>query len=187
METMRQHDGIQPQTGIEAIPLNSRGHWLVWLIGMLLSLCMSPAHSDQWSLLLNGKAIHLENPPGTDYNEKNWGAGIQYDFDMTDSKWVPFISVSGFKDSNGNPSYYAGGGSMRRFALGESKQALHFDAGLVAFVMVRQDFMNGDPFPGVLPVFSFGSDRVALNMTYIPKVQPKMVPLLFFQLKIGIF
>jgi hypothetical protein len=53
--------------------------------------------------------------------------------------------------------------------------------------MIRKDFMNDKPFPGVLPVVSFGTDRVALNMTFIPKVDPKMVPILFFQLKIGVF
>lgn len=50
--------------------------------------------------------------------------------------------------------------------------------------MTRQDFNNGLPFPGILPAFSFGTDRIALNMTYIPKVYPKMVALAFFQLKI---
>jgi hypothetical protein len=160
---------------------------LVVAMFTLTAMFVAPAQADQWSLLVNGKAIHLDHPAGTDYNEKNWGAGIQYDFDMTASKWIPFISVSGFLDSNNNPSYYAGGGAMRRFAFGAQKDSLHLDAGIVAFFMIRQGYMDGKPFPGVLPVLSFGTDRLALNMTYIPKVEPKMVPLLFFQLKIGIF
>ena len=139
-----------------------------------------------WSLLLNGKAVHLEKRPGTQYNEENWGVGVQYDFRMTESKWIPFLTASGFKDSHENPSYYAGGGTMRRFSFGEEKGAVYLDAGVVAFFMIRKDFKNGDPFLGVLPVASLGTDRVAINITYIPKVVPKMVPLLFFQLKISL-
>ena len=146
----------------------------------------TPVSADQWSLLINGKAIHLEKPVGTIYNEQNWGAGVQYDFILTDSKWRSFLTASGFKDSHKNLSYYAGGGTMRRFAFGTDKNSLHFDAGVVAFAMTRKDYKNGNPFPGVLPVISLGTDRVALNITYIPKVDPKLIPLLFLQLKIGI-
>ena len=63
---------------------------------------------------------------------------------------------------------------------------MHLDAGVVAFVMTRKSYMDGRPFPGVLPVVALGTDRVALNITYIPKVDPKMVPIFFFQLKIGL-
>jgi hypothetical protein len=149
-------------------------------------LIATPAQAGQWSLLINGKAVHLDEQPGIEYNEENWGGGVQYDFDMTPGKWVPFVNASVFDDSNKNLSYYAGGGTVRRFALGKEEGALHLDAGLVAFLMVRKDFKGGDPFPGLLPVVSFGTQRVALNVTYIPKVDPKMVPIVFFQLKIGL-
>ena len=155
-------------------------------MAVFAALIAAPAQAAQWSLLLNGKALHLEKPAGTNYNEENWGAGVQYDFDMTESKWVPFVSFSGFKDSNSNPSYYVGGGTLRRFAWSEDKGALHLDAGVVAFLMTREGFKNGQPFPGVLPVVSIGTDRFALNITYIPKVDPKLVPIFFFQLKIGL-
>lgn len=152
----------------------------------LLLLGAAPAHADQWSLLLNGKAIHLETPAGVKYNEENWGAGVQYDFTSKDSKWVPFLTASGFKDSNKNPSYYAGGGVLYRYPLGSEKNSLHLDTGVVVFAMVRKDFQDGMPFLGALPVVSFGNERVALNVTYIPKVDPKLIPLIFLQLKIGI-
>lgn len=166
---------------------HTRPRTILHLIAALpLVFSAAPVCADQWSLLLNGKAIHLEKPAGTDYNEQNWGAGVQYDFTSADSKWRPFLTVSGFKDSNKNPSYYAGGGTMRRFAFGTDKNSLHLDAGVVVFAMTRRDFKNGNPFPGVLPVISLGNDRVALNITYIPKVDPKLIPLLFLQIKIGI-
>jgi len=52
--------------------------------------------------------------------------------------------------------------------------------------MVRKDFKNGDPFPGVLPVLSVGTKNVALNITYVPKVEPKAEPLWFLQLKVSL-
>lgn len=154
---------------------------------LFMLLGAAPASADQWSFLVNGKAIHLEKPAGTKYNEENWGAGVQYDFTSKDSKWIPFLTASGFKDSHKNPSYYAGGGMMYRYAFGAEKNSLHLDTGLVVFAMTRKDYQHGNPFLGALPVVSFGNDRVALNVTYIPKVDPKLIPLLFLQIKIGIY
>lgn len=155
-------------------------------LGLVAALFVCSAQAGQLSLLLNGKALHLEESQGVDFNEENWGAGLHYDFTTDESNWVPFLTASGFKDSNGNPSYYAGGGTMRRFYFGEPEDSLHLGLGVVAFFMVRKDFENDDPFPGVLPVATIGNDRFAVNMTYIPKVDPKMVPILFFQLRIGL-
>ena len=155
-------------------------------IGLVAALFVCSAQAGQLSLLLNGKAVHLDESQGVDFNEENWGAGLHYDFTTEESNWVPFVTASGFKDSNGNPSYYAGGGTMRRFHFGEPEGSLHLGLGVVAFLMVRKDFENDDPFPGILPVATIGNDRFAVNMTYIPKVDPKMVPILFFQLRIGL-
>jgi hypothetical protein len=35
-------------------------------------------------------------------------------------------------------------------------------------------------------VLSVGTKNVALNITYVPKVEPKSVPLWFFQLKVSL-
>jgi hypothetical protein len=138
-----------------------------------------------FSLLLNGKAVHLDPKAGTHYNEENWGLGLQYDFTAPGRKWIPFLNASEFLDSNSNVSWYAGGGVARRFDLPGGFGG-HVDLGLVGFAMHREGFHDGDLFPGILPVVSIGGDRVALNVTYIPKVDPKMVALVFFQLKVGL-
>lgn len=157
----------------------------------IITLCITglgftgiPANAGEFSVLLNGKAIHLDEQLGVHYNENNWGAGFQYDMPAGEEKWVPFVTASGFKDSNKNNSYYAGGGYMYRHKFDWGKTPMHFDAGAVAFLMKRKGFKDGDLFPGILPALSLGTSRVAVNMTFIPKVDPKMVPLLFFQLKI---
>lgn len=138
------------------------------------------ANAGDMHLLVNGKAIHINTPSGNHLNESNWGLGIQYDGDLVNKKWFPFATASGFVDSNKNPSYYAGGGALRRF----QGEQLHFDIGVVGFLMTRKDFKHDKPFPGVLPAFSVGGKNFSVNMTYIPKVEPKAVPLVFFQLKI---
>jgi len=151
------------------------------LCGVFVSSFFSGnAIASEMDLLVNGKAIHFNVPESKHLNEKNWGLGFQYDGDLVNQKWVPFVTVSGFIDSNKNPSYYAGGGMLRRYQ-GES---LHFDIGAIGFVMTRKGYKNDQPFLGVLPAFSVGGKRVSVNMTYIPKVEPKAVPLVFFQLKI---
>ena len=168
--------------------LNARKRARITIITLLLAglggLLGIPANAGDLSLLLNGKAIHLDTQPGVTYNEKNWGLGFQYDMPTAGEKWVPFVTVSGFDDSNKNMSYYAGGGYLYRNEFNWGKMRMHFDAGAVVFLMKRKGFKDGDPFLGVLPAFSLGTERVSVNMTYIPKVDPKMVPLLFFQLKI---
>lgn len=140
-----------------------------------------PAAAGDLNLLLNGKAIHIDAPAGSNFNERNWGFGVQYDFDSTDGTWIPFLTASQFRDSYDNTSYYAGGGLSYRSVL---ISQLHADIGVVGFLMTREDYKDGDPFPGILPVLSFGTDRVALNVSYVPKVHPKLVELVFLQLKI---
>jgi hypothetical protein len=142
------------------------------------------ANADELSVLLNGKAIHLDTKPGVYYNENNWGLGFQYDMTPIEETLVPFVTVSGFKDSNKNMSYYAGGGFLHRNKFDWGKTPMQFDAGVIVFLMKRKGFEEGHLFPGLLPAFSLGTPRVSVNMTYIPKVDPKMVPILFFQLKI---
>jgi hypothetical protein len=156
--------------------------FLTLLLTLTAGLMTGNAVAGEMSLLVNGKAIHINTPADKHLNEKNWGLGLQYDGDIVNKKWVPFAMVSGFVDSNKNPSYYAGGGGLRRFQF----DGTHVDIGAIGFVMTRKDYKNDQPFIGVLPAFSVGTQRVSVNMTYIPKVHPKAVALWFFQLKINL-
>ena len=155
---------------------------LAHLLAIAACLTASAAAADELSLLINGKAIHLGSPAGSNLNEKNWGLGLQYDWERASDKWRPFATVSEFRDSNNNTSYYAGGGALYRFQF----DSAHVDLGAIGFVMTRKDYKNNDPFLGVLPALSVGTKNVALNITYVPKMEPKAVPLWFFQLKINL-
>lgn len=158
---------------------------LLFLILVVLQMMISnTANAGNLSFLINGKSLHMNPPKDVEYNENNWGAGVQYDFNSFGNGWIPFLAASGFLDSFENPSYYTGAGIVRRFHFGQTKDSKHFDAGIIGFLMTRQDYKSGDPFLGMLPALSYGNRRFAVNMTYIPKVEPKMVALWFFQLKI---
>ena len=171
------------ENGLTAAP-HTWTRILSLLVMSFLGFFAVPAGAGDFSVLLNGKAIHLDTKPGIQYNESNWGLGLQYDLAPVEEKWIPFVTASGFKDSNKNMSYYAGGGLLHRTSFEWGKTPMHFDAGAIVFLMKRKGFKDGDPFAGVLPAVSLGTPKVSVNMTYIPKVDPKMVPILFFQLKI---
>jgi len=159
----------------------------IYLPAVILAGCCQWATAGQLNLIINGKAVHLGVPAGMTMNENNRGLGLQYDYELINDRWLPFTAVSGFIDSMNNLSYYAGGGLMRRYPLGRHLgTVLHFDAGGIAFLMTREDFNNRQPFPGILPAFSLGNREIALNLTYIPKVHPKLMPLWFFQLKVAL-
>lgn len=164
---------------------NSVSMTIALLLTMFFLLANQTVKADGYSLILNGKSIHKEEPKKGSFNEKNWGLGLQYDYEIYKGHWQPYLTASIFKDSYKENSFYAGGGIMRRFTLNKIHEDLHFDAGLVGFVMTRKDHNNRRPFLGMLPAFSFGTDKVALNISYVPKIEPKLIPLWFIQLKIS--
>lgn len=144
---------------------------------VVFTLFSQHALANSLHLVINGKAFHQQKK---NFNEENWGLGFEYDFTEKD-KWIPFVTGSFFKDSVSNTSTYFGGGQKRRFMLEADKAGWHIDAGIVAFLMTRKDYHNNKPFFGVLPFLSVGTDKFALNVTYIPSVSPKYVSLLFIQ------
>lgn len=146
--------------------------------GLLMLLLMTQVHADELHLIVDGKAYHFTN---RNYNEKNYGLGFEYDF-APRKHWITFINGSTFKDSLKNTSNYIGIGMKRRYELEDDPEGWHADLGVIAFLMTRKDYHDNRPFPGALPVVSLGKQWFAINATYIPKVSPKHVNLLFFQL-----
>lgn len=150
---------------------------LLVLFGSTLS-----AHADELGFVFNGKAIHID--PKKELNEANWGFGFEYNYTERNG-WVPFLTTSGFKDSNENMSYYTGGGIKKRFMLSSGARSAYVDVGGIAFMMTRENYHDNRPFPGVLPVLSVGMNKLALNITYVPDISiagSNIPPLVFFQL-----
>lgn len=155
----------------------------IYLCILFLSFTCTAVNAGNLHLIVSGKSIHLNSE--TSFNEKNWGLGFEYDFEER-NKWIPLITGVIFKDSLENTSKYLGGGTKRRFLLGDDPDDMHMDAGVFAFVMTRQDYKNNDPFIGALPFVSVGNSRFSVNLTYVPKIVPKMIAFIYFQVTIKV-
>lgn len=148
------------------------------LLLISLALLGSQVHADTLGIIINGKAIHLDD---NEWNEDNWGTGVQYEF-SAHGHWTPFLSISGFIDSNRNNSYYAGGGYKYRIdSLSARDDSFRVELGGNAFLMTRKNYLENKPFFGALPVLTIGSRNLDLNITYVPPIAPKLIPLFFMQ------
>lgn len=146
----------------------SRFNILCTTLGLVLAIASAPAvHAGQWSAVLNGKSYHLGSTH--DWNESNYGAGIEYQFTSA-SRWKTVVMANGFVDSTENMSYMAGAGLHRRVFESERYLDSYIDIGLNAFLMTRDDYEDGRPFPGLLPSLIVGNRHVGINLTYLPKV-----------------
>ena len=134
-------------------------------------------------LVVNGKTYHFQRD--RERNESNWGVGLEYSSKQR-GDYIPFVTISAFKDSYFEMSNYFGGGIKRRFQSKHAERALYLDVGAIAFVMSHKNHNDGEPFPGLLPFVSLGSERVALNIAYVPKVVDTSSNLLFLQLMVKV-
>ena len=161
----------------------------VLLLSICATLAAGPLAAADWDLVLNGRAVHLN--AAKEWNEANWGLGFEAELNP-DDRWVKVLSANGFRDSQDQMSYMAGGGLKRRFGLGGD---WHADIGLIGFFMTREGVNGNKPFPGVLPVFTIGHRRIAVNATYLPdgvvddvthadRHDPSMRGVFFFQVKL---
>ncbi len=118
----------------------------IWTLGVFLA-ASAAAQAQDWSVIVNGKAIHLN--ASRNWNEDNYGLGLEREVEGS-SPWVRLQLVNGFLDSADHMSYMAGGGLMRRFRFPELFPNVHVDVGAVAFVMTRADVRQKSPVPGRL-------------------------------------
>jgi hypothetical protein len=131
-------------------------------VAALCSTASIHAQGD-WDVVLNGRAVHVG--ARKEWNEENWGFGVEREFNSS-GRWVKVALANGFRDSREDPSYMAGGSIKRRFRI-SSDGSWYFDAGVVGFVMTREDVNRNRPFLGALPAVTVGAKRVAVNVTYM--------------------
>lgn len=162
---------------------------------LLFSIIAQPsiALADGASAILNGRSFHLDS--SYDWNENNAGAGFEYDFN-SGSVWRKTVMANAFRDSTDNMSYMAGAGIHRRLYETHHLSGFYVDAGINAFLMVRDDVGNSKPFPGLLPSVTVGNDVLGFNLTYLPRaavesttrstmVDPTISGILFLQFKVS--
>lgn len=137
------------------------------LFAALLLLLPATASAERFSLVVNGKSIHVDSD--YDWNEANSGLGLEYEFRRR-GPWVVKALASQFEDSNSNNSVMTGIGLSRRLVGAHRDANFYVDAGLVAFAMSREYRGDRELLPGILPALSFGTRNVGLNITYIPEL-----------------
>lgn len=138
-------------------------------IGLLVLISTAPisvATAGEFSAVINGKSYHIGAVD--DWNEDNYGLGIEYQF-ATESRWKTRLMFNGFRDSNEDMSYMAGGGLHRNLLSTYHFAELYMDVGVNAFMMTRRDVNDNKPFPGALPSLTLGNRYVGFNLTYLPK------------------
>lgn len=138
------------------------------LLALLLALSLTPAAvAGEFSAVVNGRSFHLG--ASEHWNENNIGLGLEYQF-ASASRWHKRLMVNGFRDSNDEMSYMAGGGLYRNLFETRRLHGFYVDAGINAFLMTRKDVNNNRPFPGALPSLAIGNDFVGVNLTYLPSI-----------------
>lgn len=135
---------------------------------LLALLCLSPMPSfgGELSAVLSGKSFHLG--ASDDWNENNYGLGVEYRF-TSESRWKTMLMANGFRDSNDEMSFMAGGGLYRNLFATERMNGFYVDAGINAFLMTRKDVNENRPFLGALPSLALGNRYMGINLTYLPK------------------
>ncbi|HEY6353188.1 MAG TPA: hypothetical protein VIY30_01750 [Burkholderiaceae bacterium] len=136
----------------------------------------------QLMIQLPGLSHHFDEPtdshghpiPGREFNERNWGVGIQIERAMTGDwdQWVTKASLGVMKDSLDAMGVYAGYTWQKRVLNSESYSV---DLGGGAFLFYRTLQFDGPHqwIPAVLPVLSAEHKglRLGINLVAVPRVQ----------------
>jgi len=161
------------------------------ILALILTVAATPAIADKLHLVINGKAFHVDSD--YDWNENNYGIGVEYEFNSR-SRWIKTAIANGYRDSQDNISYMAGVGLHRRLFVTERFADLYVDTGINAFMMMRRDIDDNRPFPGLLPSLTLGNRYGGINLSYVPKqvvhnfananiVDPNIDGVIFLQVK----
>jgi palmitoyl transferase len=137
------------------------------------------------SLYLSGYAHHGRGTYTPDriaeLNEKTWGLGMSKEMrdDKDNEESLLFIVMA---DSHYSPQITAGYQYEWMKPVGSKYEA---GIGYVAGLISRADIFNGVPFPGALPVASFGTRDTKLMFTYLPRLTKNKGngDILFFSLR----
>ncbi len=134
------------------------------------------------TIQLPGMSHHFDPPvdkhgdpiPGREFNEQNWGIGVQLERMLTGdwSEWVSKTSFGVMKDSLNAMGAYAGHTWQKRVLDGDTYSA---DIGGGAFLFYRTLRFDGphEWVPGVLPVLSATHKpwRLGINVVLVPSVK----------------
>lgn len=99
------------------------------------------------------------------YNEFPAGVGLGRGRYNSSENWEGIYAM-GFADSHNQPSFMLGYGWIPTWKVGQSD--IKVGVGLTGFLMSRQDYWGGVPFPGILPLASISYKQLAVQAAYVP-------------------
>ncbi|WP_367607028.1 lipid IV(A) palmitoyltransferase PagP [Legionella sp. W05-934-2] len=121
------------------------------------------------AIVVSGYAWHNRNYYTPEkiktYNEKAWGGGLGRGFYDEKHNWHGYYGLV-FLDSHKNLEPNIGYAYFKVWEIGQTPFELGL--GYTAIITARADLNKGRPFPGVLPLVSFGTKTVTAYATYIP-------------------
>lgn len=134
------------------------------------------------TIQLPGMSHHFDPPvdkhgnpiPGKEFNEQNWGIGLQLERSLTGdwSQWVSKTSFGVMKDSLNAMGVYAGHTWQKRVIDGDTYTT---DLGGGVFLFYRTLRFDGphELVAGVLPVLSTTHKEwgLGVNVVYVPRVK----------------
>jgi lipid IVA palmitoyltransferase len=104
----------------------------------------------------------------SEYNEYPGGGGIGLGRYNASGNFEATYAMA-FLDSHSDMSYTVGYTWIPTWNAGKSE--VKVGVGLTGFLMSRQDYFGGVPFPGLLPVASISYKQLSLQATYVPGSQ----------------
>lgn len=99
------------------------------------------------------------------YNEFPAGIGFGRGRYNARGNWEGLYAM-GYADSHSQPTFMAGYGWIPTWNLGKSD--VKVGVGLTGFLMSRQDYFGGIPFPGILPIASISYKDLSIQAAYVP-------------------
>ena len=131
---------------------------------LLLALCASPAHADDFGINVYGASYHFDRDKAKELgftHEFNPGLGLRWRRARTDT-WDLFADAGFYSDSAANTALLLGGGG-----LWHATDHLRLGAALTAF---KSDTNNrGKGFIAPIPVAAYEGRRVTFNVVFLPK------------------
>lgn len=122
------------------------------------------------AVYLSGYAYHGRNTYTAErireLNEKAWGIGGGRTFRNTEGN-DESLYFFGIRDSHSKPQLMAG--YAYEWVLSIPKTPLELSLGYTAMLVSRQDYFGGFPFPLPLPLAGFGTKKVKLMASYVPR------------------
>ena len=147
-----------------------------------------PQTRSAWSFQLSGTAQHFNQPRGRrhhEWNQQNWGVGLQYDDRTTGSPWSRTYAAGTLKDSYGvNGAYVTAAQYYDVFAAG----GVTAQAGVGLFALWRAMDWSGKREWLVVPLpvahFEHVKSGIGVNIVLSPSVDSarhEIPGFLFFQ------